>query len=249
MPRENIQNQLRAVNHPAIRRFLDVPLLHWRKIAIKNNQRRFVCQCFGADFIQLASPNQRRRIGGVSHLLNRAGHFSPGAARELHQLVERFLALFSRGHTRRCRSVSIGWRTPRTRGGVSRGSHEQGALQCGDIVLSFHTCESLTVIMRDSESLLKIRGLPTREALHNTIIRPWVPHRDSLPVSAVGGNPKQPAASRVHSQTPKATERRAPCGTTSTVAWHTVAWLAESPSAPHPGSFRLAIRTESHGTR
>src|SRR2546423_9046532 len=135
MPRENIQNQLRAVNYPAIRRFLDVPLLHWRKIAIKNNQRRFVCQCFGADFIQLASSNQRRRIGGVSHLLNRAGHFSPGAARELHQLVERFLALFSRGHTRRRRSVPGGWGTASSRSAVSGAPNEEGALPCRYIVL------------------------------------------------------------------------------------------------------------------
>src|SRR5260370_30429613 len=62
MTGKNIKNQLSAVDYPAIRRFFNVALLHRRKIAVENDQRRFVRRGLSANFVQLAAANQRCRV-------------------------------------------------------------------------------------------------------------------------------------------------------------------------------------------
>src|ERR1700720_2606110 len=54
--RKNIQNQLRAVDNAALGGGLNIPLLHRREIAIKDNQRRLVRGGFRANLVQLAAP-------------------------------------------------------------------------------------------------------------------------------------------------------------------------------------------------
>ncbi len=86
MARENIENQLRAIDHAAFRGFFDVPLLYRREITVKDDQRRLVCRGLGTNFIQLAAAHQRRRISGIAHLENGPRDFRPGAAGEFNQL-------------------------------------------------------------------------------------------------------------------------------------------------------------------
>ena len=103
MTRENIENQLRAVDHAAFRGFLDVPLLHGREVAIENDQRRFVCRGFGANLIQLAAAHQRCGISGGTHLKNGSGDLRARAARQLNELCKRLAALLTRRHARKSR--------------------------------------------------------------------------------------------------------------------------------------------------
>ena len=81
MPRENVENQLCAVDHAAFRGFFNVALLHGRKIAVENDERRMVCRGFGANFIQLTAADERGRIGRVAHLEDGSGDLRAGAAR------------------------------------------------------------------------------------------------------------------------------------------------------------------------
>ncbi len=86
MARENIENQLRSVDHPAFSRLFYVALLHRREVAVEDDERRFVRRGFGADFIQLAAPHQRCGVSGVSHLENSSSDFRSRAARQFNQL-------------------------------------------------------------------------------------------------------------------------------------------------------------------
>src|ERR1700687_3744823 len=103
MTGENIENQLRTIDHPAFRGFLDVSLLHGREVAVENDQRRFVCRGFGANLIQLAAAHQRCGISGVTHLEDGSGDLCARAARQLHQLQKRFAALLARRHAGKSR--------------------------------------------------------------------------------------------------------------------------------------------------
>jgi hypothetical protein len=89
MPRENIENQLRAVDHPAFRGFFDIALLHGRKVAVEDYQRRPVCRGFGTNFIQLAPADERGGIGGIAHLKDGSGDLRACATRQLNELCKR----------------------------------------------------------------------------------------------------------------------------------------------------------------
>ena len=79
MPRENIQDELRAVDDAALGEFFDVALLHGRKIAIENNKGRVMRDGFGANFVKFAAPDERGGIGGIAHLKQSGGNFRAGA--------------------------------------------------------------------------------------------------------------------------------------------------------------------------
>jgi hypothetical protein len=83
--RKYIQNQLRAVDDAALRGRFDISLLHRRKVAVKDNQWRFVSVGFRANFIQFAAANECCGIRGLAQLKDRAGNFSAGASRQLNQ--------------------------------------------------------------------------------------------------------------------------------------------------------------------
>jgi hypothetical protein len=83
MPRKNIQNQLRAINHSPLRQLLNVPLLYRREIAVKDNQRCLVRIGLRANLIQFPASHQRRRIRGITYLKYRTDNFRSGAFRQL----------------------------------------------------------------------------------------------------------------------------------------------------------------------
>src|SRR6202166_4369290 len=101
MPRKNIQNQLRAINHSPLRHLLNVPLLYRRKIAVKNYQRRLMRIGLSANLIQFPASHQRRRIRGITYLKHRTDNFRSSAFRQLNQLPERHPSLFASGHPRK----------------------------------------------------------------------------------------------------------------------------------------------------
>jgi len=101
MARKDVENKLRAVNHPPVRGRFDVSLLNRGKVAVENNQRRFVRGGFRTNFVQLAAADQRGGIGSFAQLEDGADNIGPGAARQLDQLGEIFAALLARGHARK----------------------------------------------------------------------------------------------------------------------------------------------------
>jgi hypothetical protein len=103
MPRKNIQDQLRAVDDPALGELLDVALLHRRKIAIKDNQLRLMGVRFRANFVQFTAPHERCGIRGIAHLENRGDDGGACAASQLDEFQQRFAALFARGHAGKSR--------------------------------------------------------------------------------------------------------------------------------------------------
>src|SRR5260370_40414218 len=116
MTRENIEDQLRAVDYTAFRRFFNVALLHGGEIAVEDDQRRMVRGGFGANLIQFAAAHERCRVRSIAHLENSSSDLGSGAARQLHQFEKRFAALFARGHA------------GEARGALPSNAYEQGAL-------------------------------------------------------------------------------------------------------------------------
>ena len=103
MAREDIQYELRAVNHAALGGRFDVALLKGGEVAVKNNQRRFVRGGLGANLVEFAAAHQGCRVGGFAHLENRPGNFRARAARQFPEFCQGLAALFSRGHARKAR--------------------------------------------------------------------------------------------------------------------------------------------------
>ena len=125
MPRENVENQLCAVDHVAFGGFFNVALLHGRKIAVENDQRRTVCRVFGANFIQLTAADERSRIGGIAHLEDGSGDLRACAARQLNEFCERRAALLARRHARKSRRT------------FPANAYQQGAFCIRNLMLCF----------------------------------------------------------------------------------------------------------------
>jgi hypothetical protein len=90
MSRKDIEDELRAVNHPACGVFFDVALLHRGKIAVENDERRIFGVGFGANFIEFAPADKRRGIGGIPQLEDGSGDFGACAAGKFDELGKRF---------------------------------------------------------------------------------------------------------------------------------------------------------------
>src|SRR5216684_4156581 len=125
MARKNIEDQLRAIDYPALRRFFNVALLHGREVAVEDDQRRFVRGGFTANLIELAAAHQRCGIRGIAHLEDGSSDLRSRAARQLDQLRKGFAALLARGHAGKAGRA------------LPSDAYEQGALCCRDLVLRF----------------------------------------------------------------------------------------------------------------
>jgi len=88
--RKNIENELGTINHSALGVLFDVALLHRREITVENNERSFFGVRFGADFVEFAAANERRRVSSIAELKHRSCNFRAGAARQLDQFGQRF---------------------------------------------------------------------------------------------------------------------------------------------------------------
>jgi hypothetical protein len=126
MFRKDIQDQLCPVDHAMFRRLLDIALLHWREFAVENDQRGLPRRRLRPDFVQFSSSHQRRGIGLVPQLKNRAGDFCPRASCQFDELRQRFAALLPRGHARKPRRA------------FPADPHQKDSLGRGSIVLCFH---------------------------------------------------------------------------------------------------------------
>ena len=125
VPGKNVENELRPVNHAAIRGSLDVSLLNGRKVAVEDDERSFVRRCFSPDFVQLTASDQCGRIGSFAQLEDGASNLCACAVRQLDQFGKGFAALFTCGHA---------GETGRT---LPSHADQQGALRCRDLVLCF----------------------------------------------------------------------------------------------------------------
>ena len=76
---KNIQDELRAIDHAPIQRFVNIPLLARRQARVKNYQISLAKLRFGFNLFQLAASNQRRGIGSIAKLQDRADHISARA--------------------------------------------------------------------------------------------------------------------------------------------------------------------------
>jgi len=88
VPGKNVQNQLRAVDYTAVGGLFDVPLLHRREIAVKNDQRRFVRSGFRANLVQLPTTHECGGVGRLAYLVHGARDLGTGATRQLNQFGE-----------------------------------------------------------------------------------------------------------------------------------------------------------------
>ena len=115
VPRKNIEDQLRAVDHAAFGAGFQVAQLRRRKIPVENDQRRFVKLRLDLHFLDFAAPDHGGGIDLVAHLKNASGHLRARAARQFREFLERSALRFSRVNARHMRRPASGPRPPGTR--------------------------------------------------------------------------------------------------------------------------------------
>ena len=89
--REDVEDQLGAVEHLQLGRFGDGVELSRCQIAIEDDQLGAVLQTAQIELLELAAADQRARVQLLAALQNRVEDGHSGRARELLQLFERFL--------------------------------------------------------------------------------------------------------------------------------------------------------------
>jgi len=82
MPRKNVEDKLRAVNHPPLNDLFDIALLGWTQVVIEQENIGIHRSGRARDFLELARADQGRRIGPVAPLENFADDLRPGALRQ-----------------------------------------------------------------------------------------------------------------------------------------------------------------------
>ena len=83
MPRKDIQDQLRAIDHPALRCVLSMlRCWHRRKVAVENNQRRISALASGANFVAACRGRPELRDQASAQLKTVPGDGSARALRE-----------------------------------------------------------------------------------------------------------------------------------------------------------------------
>ena len=93
MPRKNVEDELRAVDHPPLDDLFNVALLRRTEIVIEEKNVGIDRSGRARNFLQLARANQRRRIGPVAPLQNLANHLGPGAFRQRAQFGQRLVGI------------------------------------------------------------------------------------------------------------------------------------------------------------
>ena len=101
MAGKDIEDQLRAANHPHMHNVFNVSLLRGRKIVIKDDELGPRRTRRGRYFFQLALADDGGRIRLVFRLQELARHLAAGTESQLAQLIQRFLC--AENHSRRLR--------------------------------------------------------------------------------------------------------------------------------------------------
>ena len=91
MPRKNIEDELRAVDHPPLNNLFNVALLRRTEIVIEEKNVGIHRSRRARDFLELAGANQGRRIGPIAPLQNLAHHLRPGTLGQRAQFGQRFV--------------------------------------------------------------------------------------------------------------------------------------------------------------
>src|ERR1700742_1608414 len=93
MPRKNVEDELRSVDHPPLNDFFDVALLRRAEIVVEQYDVGIDRRGRARNLFQLSSADQRRRIGTVAPLQDFADDFRPGALRESSQFSQGFFGI------------------------------------------------------------------------------------------------------------------------------------------------------------
>jgi hypothetical protein len=116
MARKNIQNQLRAVEHPARQRGFKVAQLRGRQVAVEKHQVGCGRSSHCRDLFHLSLANEGRRIGARTPLHQLRSHSAAGARNQLAELGDglfdiedgkRMCASLLRSGTRQTRRLNI----------------------------------------------------------------------------------------------------------------------------------------------
>ena len=196
MTGENVENKLRAVNYAAIGDLFDVSLLYGRKVAVENDERRFVRRSFRADFVQFPAADKRGGIGGLSQLKDGSRNFRAGTTRQFNQFGKGLAARLARGHAGKARRT------------LPPHAHKQGALRSRDGMRCFRHGSRLGVTIR----LCAFLG----ECIRNRIIhsscgpRDYVPPLETLEIRGTG---KWRLASPLHHRNRQTIRHRPLCET------------------------------------
>ena len=119
MPREDVQDELRPVNHPALGRLLQVSLLGGGQVVVEDQQPGLAGGGFLAQPFALASPQQCGRIGAITGHLEAALHFRARACRQFAQLIHPL----ARAAPVAPRQLHSHQQHPLLRAGFTQGSH------------------------------------------------------------------------------------------------------------------------------
>ena len=101
VPGKNIENQLRAIDHPHMQNVFNVSLLRGGKIVVKDDELGPGRTGRGRDFFQLALADDGGRIRLIFRLQKLPRHLAAGTESQLAQLIQRFLR--AENHRRRFR--------------------------------------------------------------------------------------------------------------------------------------------------
>ena len=90
-PRENVQDELGAVQHLHVQRLLQIALLRRRQFAIEDHHGRFVKVDLGLQLVDLAGADQRGRVGAGARSGSGSRRPAPGAGGKRRQFFDGFL--------------------------------------------------------------------------------------------------------------------------------------------------------------
>ncbi len=85
---ENVENELRAVDHATADAFFHVAKLNRGEVVVDNDERNFAGVRLRANFFEFAFADERCGINGVANLQHRPGNIGAGADGELLELAQ-----------------------------------------------------------------------------------------------------------------------------------------------------------------
>ena len=98
--RENVENQLAAIDHTNLELVLEIARLRRAERVVENRERRAFRRRQLADLARLALADKSARVRRLQALPNNAGNFGAGALGQCFKFVERFFAADSRFGTK-----------------------------------------------------------------------------------------------------------------------------------------------------
>ena len=88
--REDIENQPRPIEHTTLERTLEVAFLGRRQGMVENDEFGTVGLECGLDLLELATADERTRVGAAPTTLNQGNRLRPGRAHQLQEFTRIF---------------------------------------------------------------------------------------------------------------------------------------------------------------